>query len=107
MSLGNTSKEIQGFTLGKSGLASTINNPRYHYEKWKLKNECLIIEGKLITDSCFVPLSDTLYIKYIDKKQHQKGTFERKIRICIVFFANTEIIGCLRTILPSNIVRYP
>ena len=65
---GNTSKEIKGFTLGKNGLASTINEPRRHYEQWFLKDNYLIIEGKQITDSCFAPLSDTFYIEDVSKE---------------------------------------
>ncbi|MBR4300428.1 MAG: hypothetical protein IKT84_00725 [Bacteroidales bacterium] len=66
---GKTSKEIKGFTLGKNGLASTINEPRHHYERWVLKNNNLIIEGKLIADSCFTPLSDTFYVEYVSKEE--------------------------------------
>ena len=79
---GNTSKEIKGFTLGKDGLASTINIRQNHYETWLLDDNALIIEGKKIKDTCFYFLSDTFYIKSLtkdrlivthnDKKYHYK-----------------------------------
>ncbi|MBO7226244.1 MAG: hypothetical protein J6V33_01505 [Bacteroidales bacterium] len=79
---GNKAEEITGFTLGKGGLASTINIRKNHYETWLLDDNALIIEGKKIEDTCFTFLSDTFYIKsltkdrlvviYNDKKYHYK-----------------------------------
>jgi hypothetical protein len=79
---GNTAEKITGFTLGKEGLASTINIRQNHYETWLLDDNALILEGKKIKDTCFAFLSDTFYIKsltkdrlvvtYNDKKYHYK-----------------------------------
>ena len=65
---GKKAQKIKGFTLGRNGLASTINNPRFHYETWKRDGNLLIICGKEIKDTCFLPLIDTFYIKEVTEK---------------------------------------
>ena len=60
------SKDIHGFTLGKSGYASAINTPRQQYEQWNLDDNMLIISGKYLSDSNFTNVTDTFFIKYVD-----------------------------------------
>ncbi len=65
----NTSEEIRGFTLGKNGIASSINTPKLQYKTWDIDDDLLIINGKEIQDTCFLPKSDTLLIKRVTKKK--------------------------------------
>jgi hypothetical protein len=81
---GNTAEKITGFTLGKEGLASTINIRQNHYETWLLDDNALILEGKKIKDTCLeLDMPDEqiqiFFAKWAGKMRDWDKQLQRKI----------------------------
>ena len=55
-------KYIQGFTLDKSGVASSIGMATLVYTKWEVKSDSMILWGKSIANGQTIDFSDTLHI---------------------------------------------
>ncbi|MBP5190798.1 MAG: hypothetical protein J6031_07790 [Bacteroidales bacterium] len=58
-----------GFQCGNHGIAATINNATYQYNRWELRRHSLILKGKEFRDRRVYDFSDTLLVKHLSSKQ--------------------------------------
>lgn len=58
----------EGFSLGKGGIAASINNSTEQYAQWSLKKRRLVLEGKRFEDGYVHEFSDTMQVKKLTEK---------------------------------------
>ncbi len=74
--------QIQGISLEKDGIASSINMSTLQYEKWERKGDMLILSGKSIGNHMTLSFADTLMIEKLtaDELILRQNNLSRKYR---------------------------
>ncbi len=59
---------VQGFELEADGSARSVNMATLQYERWRLQDGALVLEGKSIGNGQTIPFTETLRIERLTDK---------------------------------------